>query len=231
MPAAICTIPPRMRRPPRTTLRTASLSWGCRGSGSVTPSPMARSCHDPVESALRLGARVSADVPGTSAIKRPKTEPKGVLEGQRALAMHPWPPGVVLRVRIGVHTSEATPVGDDYGDLAAHQVARISAGAHAAGCSFPQPRQPPSRAGSRTMSPLSPSGCFNCGAFRTRSPCSSSVTRTFAGAYSRSMSFRGGMNILASARHPELGEERLRLCRRGGGQRVRAASGQANFTR
>jgi predicted ATPase/class 3 adenylate cyclase len=52
------------------------------------------------------------------------------LEGQRALATHPWPPGVVLRVRIGVHTSEATPVGNDYVDLAVHQVARISAGAH-----------------------------------------------------------------------------------------------------
>ena len=26
------------------------------------------------------------------------------LEGQRALATHPWPPGVVLRVRIGLHT-------------------------------------------------------------------------------------------------------------------------------
>ena len=52
------------------------------------------------------------------------------LEGQRALATHPWPPGVVLRVRIGLHTSEATPVGNDYVDLAVHQVARISAGAH-----------------------------------------------------------------------------------------------------
>jgi hypothetical protein len=39
MPAAICTIPPRMRRPPRTTLRTASLSWGCRGLGSVKLHP------------------------------------------------------------------------------------------------------------------------------------------------------------------------------------------------
>jgi len=48
------------------------------------------------------------------------------LEGQRALATHPWPPGVVLRVRIGVHTSEATPVGNDYVDLAVHQVARIT---------------------------------------------------------------------------------------------------------
>jgi hypothetical protein len=33
-------------------------------------------------------------------------------------------------VRIGLHTSEATPVGNDYVDLAVHQVARISARAH-----------------------------------------------------------------------------------------------------
>jgi predicted ATPase/class 3 adenylate cyclase len=52
------------------------------------------------------------------------------LEGQRALAAHPWPPGVELRVRIGMHSGEATPVRDGYVDLAVHQAARISAGAH-----------------------------------------------------------------------------------------------------
>ena len=52
------------------------------------------------------------------------------LEGQRALAAQPWPPGVELRVRIGMHTGEARPVRNDYVDLAVHQAARISAGAH-----------------------------------------------------------------------------------------------------
>jgi predicted ATPase/class 3 adenylate cyclase len=52
------------------------------------------------------------------------------LEGQRALAAHPWPPGVELRVRIGLHTGEAVPAGNDYVDLAVHQAARISSGAH-----------------------------------------------------------------------------------------------------
>jgi predicted ATPase/class 3 adenylate cyclase len=52
------------------------------------------------------------------------------LDGQRALAAGPWPPGIVVTVRMGVHTGEATPVGDDYVALAIHQVARISAGAH-----------------------------------------------------------------------------------------------------
>ncbi len=52
------------------------------------------------------------------------------LDGQRALAAHEWPPDTHVRVRMGVHTGEATPVGDDYVSLAVHQVARISAGAH-----------------------------------------------------------------------------------------------------
>jgi predicted ATPase/class 3 adenylate cyclase len=52
------------------------------------------------------------------------------LEAQRALAKGPWPMDVVVRVRMGVHTGEATPVGDDYVALALHQVARISSGAH-----------------------------------------------------------------------------------------------------
>lgn len=52
------------------------------------------------------------------------------VEGQRALAGHPWPLGSEVRVRIGLHTAEARPVGHDYVDLAVHQVARISAGAH-----------------------------------------------------------------------------------------------------
>jgi predicted ATPase/class 3 adenylate cyclase len=52
------------------------------------------------------------------------------LEGQQALAAGPWPPGIVVTVRMGVHTGEATPIGDDYVALAIHQVARISSGAH-----------------------------------------------------------------------------------------------------
>ena len=52
------------------------------------------------------------------------------LEAQRALANHSWPLRVEVRVRIGAHTSEASPVGRRYVNLAVHQVARISAGAH-----------------------------------------------------------------------------------------------------
>ena len=52
------------------------------------------------------------------------------LDGQRALAAHRWPEGGDVRVRIGLHTGPAAPVGDGYVSLAVHQTARISAGAH-----------------------------------------------------------------------------------------------------
>lgn len=52
------------------------------------------------------------------------------LESQLALAAHSWPPLVDVRVRMGVHTGEAHPVGHDYVALPLHQVARISAAAH-----------------------------------------------------------------------------------------------------
>jgi predicted ATPase/class 3 adenylate cyclase len=52
------------------------------------------------------------------------------LDGQRALAAHDWPAGGDVRVRIGLHTGEATPDGGGYVSLAVHQAARICAGAH-----------------------------------------------------------------------------------------------------
>jgi predicted ATPase/DNA-binding SARP family transcriptional activator/class 3 adenylate cyclase len=49
---------------------------------------------------------------------------------QHALQQARWPLDVQLRVRMGLHTGEATRVGDDYVGLAVHQAARIAAAAH-----------------------------------------------------------------------------------------------------
>jgi predicted ATPase/class 3 adenylate cyclase len=46
---------------------------------------------------------------------------------QRALADHAWPPEAEIRVRIGLHTGEATLRGDDYAGLEVHRAARIMA--------------------------------------------------------------------------------------------------------
>jgi class 3 adenylate cyclase len=48
---------------------------------------------------------------------------------QRALAGHQWPSGVSVRVRVGIHTGQATPVEGVYTGLAVHRAARICAAA------------------------------------------------------------------------------------------------------
>ena len=49
------------------------------------------------------------------------------VKAQRLLATELWPDGRKLRVRMGIHTGDASVVGNDYVGLALHQVARISA--------------------------------------------------------------------------------------------------------
>src|SRR5580693_8006096 len=51
------------------------------------------------------------------------------LQVQRALVGHEWPSGVSVRVRMGIHTGQATPVEGAYTGLAVHRAARICAAA------------------------------------------------------------------------------------------------------
>ena len=55
---------------------------------------------------------------------------RACVAGQEALAAEPWPGGVVLRVRMGVHAGLAYPRGDDYVAFAVHQAARVVSAAH-----------------------------------------------------------------------------------------------------
>jgi class 3 adenylate cyclase len=52
------------------------------------------------------------------------------LDAQLALGTRRWVRGVRVRVRMGIHTGEARPVGGGYVTLALHQGARIMAAAH-----------------------------------------------------------------------------------------------------
>src|SRR5258708_3058106 len=52
------------------------------------------------------------------------------VDGQRALATHPWPEGVVVRVRMGLHTGEPQLSSEDYVGLDVHGAARIMSAAH-----------------------------------------------------------------------------------------------------
>jgi class 3 adenylate cyclase len=49
---------------------------------------------------------------------------------QRSLAAHSWPAGTQMRVRMGIHTGEATLAAGDYFGLAVHRAARICGAAH-----------------------------------------------------------------------------------------------------
>jgi DNA-binding NarL/FixJ family response regulator/class 3 adenylate cyclase len=64
------------------------------------------------------------------AFRRPKDAVVAAVVGQRALAGHAWPLGVQPRVRMGIHTGEASIAGDQYLGLAVHRAARICAAGH-----------------------------------------------------------------------------------------------------
>ena len=49
---------------------------------------------------------------------------------QRALAAHPWPDGIAIRVRMGLHTGEGVPSGDNYVGIDVNRAARIAAAGH-----------------------------------------------------------------------------------------------------
>jgi predicted ATPase/class 3 adenylate cyclase len=55
---------------------------------------------------------------------------RATLDGQGRLAAHVWPPGVTVRVRMGIHTGVGTLLGQDYVGLDVHRAARIASAAH-----------------------------------------------------------------------------------------------------
>ena len=52
------------------------------------------------------------------------------VEGQRALLSHPWPEGVEINIRMGLHTGQAVATDGRYTGLAVHRAARIGAAGH-----------------------------------------------------------------------------------------------------
>jgi predicted ATPase/class 3 adenylate cyclase len=54
----------------------------------------------------------------------------GAVEGQRALARHPWPRDTEIRVRMGLHSGEPRLIERQYVGLDVHQAARVMAAGH-----------------------------------------------------------------------------------------------------
>jgi DNA-binding NarL/FixJ family response regulator/class 3 adenylate cyclase len=64
------------------------------------------------------------------AFGKPKDAVLAAVAAQRALQSHAWPDGAEVRVRIGIHTGEATLTENRYHGLAVHRAARICAAGH-----------------------------------------------------------------------------------------------------
>jgi class 3 adenylate cyclase len=60
-----------------------------------------------------------------AAFNDPDDAIRASLAAQRAIANEPWPEGVDLRIRIGIHTGEAYAVGNRFVGLAVHEAARV----------------------------------------------------------------------------------------------------------
>jgi DNA-binding NarL/FixJ family response regulator/class 3 adenylate cyclase len=61
------------------------------------------------------------------AFRRPTDAVLAALAAQRSLTGHGWPEGVTMRVRMGIHTGEASISDSEYHGLAIHRAARICA--------------------------------------------------------------------------------------------------------
>jgi DNA-binding NarL/FixJ family response regulator/class 3 adenylate cyclase len=62
-----------------------------------------------------------------AAFGRPSDAVRAAAAGQRMLGEAEWPEGTAPRVRMGIHTGEATPSGANYHGLAVHRASRICA--------------------------------------------------------------------------------------------------------
>ncbi len=65
-----------------------------------------------------------------AAFQRAGDAAAAALEGQLGLAAEAWPDGVTIRVRMGLHTGEASERNDDYFGPALNRAARLMAAAH-----------------------------------------------------------------------------------------------------
>jgi predicted ATPase/class 3 adenylate cyclase/DNA-binding CsgD family transcriptional regulator len=52
------------------------------------------------------------------------------VDAQRALVSHPWPQGVIVRVRMGMHTGEPQQTAEGYVGLDVHRAARVMSAGH-----------------------------------------------------------------------------------------------------
>ena len=92
--------------------------------------------RDVIRRAISAGGGAEVGTEGDSFFVAFSSAPAAVAAAvatQRGLAAHEWPEGVEIRVRIGLHTGEASLAGDEvdnYVGLDVHRAARIAAAGH-----------------------------------------------------------------------------------------------------
>ena len=83
--------------------------------------------------AIGAGDGVEVSTEGDSffaAFASPVAAVRAAVAAQRDLAVHPWPPGFPVRVRMGLHTGEGVLGGDNYVGIDVNRSARIAGAAH-----------------------------------------------------------------------------------------------------
>jgi class 3 adenylate cyclase len=88
-----------------------------------------RLLRDAVAAAGGLEIRAEGDS-FFAAFPRPERAAAAAVTAQRNLAAHDWPQDGSVRVRVGLHTGEATVTGDDYVGLAVHRARRVCDAGH-----------------------------------------------------------------------------------------------------
>ncbi len=89
--------------------------------------------HAIVRSAISRGGGAEVDTAGGgffAVFPSAVSAVAGAVGAQRELAAHAWPDHAIVRVRMGLHTGEATLVGDRYLGIDVHRGARIAAAGH-----------------------------------------------------------------------------------------------------
>ena len=90
-------------------------------------------CRHLLRSAFHQWQGYEVDTQGDAffvAFARASDAVAAAVDGQRALASHPWPDGVTVRVRMGLHTGEPHLTSEGYVGLDVHRAARIMSAGH-----------------------------------------------------------------------------------------------------
>ena len=93
-------------------------------------SPSTGACSARRSSVTTASTSTARATPSSSRSPPPDDAAAAAVDGQRALARHPWPGDTEIRVRMGLHSGEPRLIERRYVGLDVHQAARVMAAGH-----------------------------------------------------------------------------------------------------